>query len=224
MAHFDSPLGSKKITAQPLKEFDVPDESGYIEPTNPVPAAKQRTVSIPSEGELQSFQTRLESQYESPAEFEREIKQAKAAQQASKQGKERLNDGARRRIEMLVGMTRSAREVIIGENTFVLQTLRSKEMREAMMVASEFDGTIQSPFEIRRQLLGRSLKQVAGVDIEQFVGSNSLEARMSFVDEQDDTLLNRLYEEYLTMTREAKDKYAIKTEEEAKEVIDDLKK
>lgn len=224
MAHFDSPLGSKKIMAAPLKEFDVPDESGYVEPSNPIPVAKQRAVSIPSAGELQSFQSRLENQYESPADFEHEMKQAKAAQQAAKQGKERLNDGARRRIEMLVGMTQSAREVVIGENTFVLRTLRAKEMREAMMVASEFDGTIQSPFEIRRQLLGRSLKQVAGVDIEQFVGSSALEARMSFVDEQDDTLLNRLYEEYLTLVREAKDKYAIKTEEEAKEVITDLKK
>lgn len=224
MAHFESPLGSKKITAAPLKEYDVPDESGYVEPTNPVPVAKQRTISIPSEGELQSFRSRLESEYESPAEAEHQLRQAKAAQQASLQGKERLGDGARRRIEMLVGMTRSTREVVIGETTFVLQTLRSKEMREAMMVASEYDGTIQSPFEIRRQLLGRALKQVAGVDIEQFVGSNALEARMSFVDEQDDTLLNRLYEEYLTLVREAKDKYAIKTEEEAKEVINDLKK
>lgn len=224
MPHFDSPIGSKKFASAPLKEFDVPDESGYSEPSNPTPPAKQRNVAVPNEDELVSFQSRLESQEESPAEIERQIKQAKMAQQAARQGKERLNDGARRRIEMLVGMTRSAREVIIGENTFVLQTLKSKEMREAMMAAAEYDGTIQSPFEIRRQLLGRSLKQVAGVDIEQFVGSSALEARFAFVDEQDDTLLNRLYEEYLTLVREAKSKYAIKTEEEAKEVIDDLKK
>ena len=220
MAHFDSPLGSKKIAVAPLKEFDVPDESGYSEPSNPTPIVKQRAVSVPNEEDLRSFQSRIEEQEEAPADFERQVKQAKLA----RQGKERLNDGARRRIEMLVGMTQTIREVVIGENTFSLQTLKAKEMREAMMIASEFDGTIQSPFEIRRQLLARSLRQVAGVDIEQFVGSTSLEARLSFVDEQDDTLLNRLYEEYLTLTREAKDKYAIKTEKDAKGVIEDLKK
>jgi hypothetical protein len=220
MPKFESPLGSKSFSAQPLKEFDVPDESGYSEPSNPIPVPKQRTVAVPNEDDLRSFQSRMEEQEESPAEVERQIKQSKLA----RHGKERLNDGARRRIEMLVGMTRSSREVAIGENTFVLQTLKSKEMREAMMVASEFDGTIQSPFEIRRQLLGRSIKQVAGVDIEQFVGSSALEARFTFVDEQDDTLLNRLYEEYLILVREAKDKFAIKTEAEAKEVIEDLKK
>lgn len=219
MAHFDSPLGSKKIAATPLKEFDIPDESGYSEPANPVPVAKQRNIAIPNEDDVRSFQSRIDEQ-ESPAEFEQQIKQSKLA----RQGKDRMNDGARRRIEMLVGMTRTIREVTIEGNVFSFQSLKAKEMQEAMMAASEFDGTIQSPFEIRRQLLARSLKQVAGLDFNQFLGSTALQARLDFIDEQDDALLNRLYQEYLILAKEAKDKYSIKTEEEAKEVITDLKK
>jgi len=221
MPHYDSPIGSKKFAATPLKEFEISDESGYMEePVNPTPPSKQRTVAVPNEDELRAFQSHLQIQDE-PAELEKQIRQAKEMRRS---GKERLNEGAKRRIEMLVGMTRTIREVVIGENAFVLQTLKGKEMREAMTSAAEFDGTIQASFEIRRQLLGRSLKQVAGVDIESFVNSSELSARLNFIDEQDDALLNRLYSEYLLMTKEADEKFAIKTEKDAKEVIDDLKK
>ena len=140
-------------------------------------------------------------------------------------GKERLNDGARRRIEILIGMTRTTREVDLLEgNVFILQTLRSKEMREAIMAAAEYDGTVQSPFEIRKQLLARSLVQVAGVEVAQFVGSNTLEARMALVDDLDESLLNRLFDEYQKMVDESRDKFALKTVADAQEVVEDLKK
>jgi hypothetical protein len=97
-------------------------------------------------------------------------------------------------------------------------------MREAIMAAAEFDGTVQSPFEIRRQLLARSLVQVAGLDVAQFVGSNELGARLELIDDLDEALLNRLYDEYLEMVRESREKYTIKSEQDAKEVVEDLKK
>jgi hypothetical protein len=139
-------------------------------------------------------------------------------------GKERLGDGAKKRIEMLIGMTRHTHSAEIDGNIYNFQTLKSKEMRDALTAAAEFDGSVQSPFEIRKQLLARSLTQVAGVAIEQFIGDDSLDAKLLFIDELDDTLLNRLYDEYLILAREAKEKYSIKTSEEAKEVIEDLKK
>jgi hypothetical protein len=125
---------------------------------------------------------------------------------------------------MLLEMTRSNREVDLNGNVFILQTLRSKEMREAMMAASEFDGTVQSPFEIRRQLLSRSLISLAGIEFAQFVGSDSLEAKLELIDSLDEAILNRLFDEYSALVRESRDKYAIKTDEVAKEVAEDLKK
>src|SRR5262249_15194992 len=129
MPHYDSPLGSKKIAAAPLKEFDVPDESGYVEPTNPIPTAKQRTISIPNEDAIQSFQSRME---DNTATIEQEVRQAR---EAKRTGKERLNEGAKRRAEMLLGMTRSFREFKVGEYVFVLQSLKSKEARDAFVAA-----------------------------------------------------------------------------------------
>jgi hypothetical protein len=159
---------------------------------------------------------------EDPNDIERDFKQAREIKKSN--GKERLNEGAKRRIEMLIKMTSDSREVDINGNIFILQTLRSKEMREAIMAASEFDGTVQSPFEIRRQLLARSLSQIAGVDASQFVGSNDLESKLAFVDELGESLLNRLYDEYLILVKESREKYSIKNDADVKEVLEDLKK
>ena len=148
----------------------------------------------------------------------------RATREARKNNKERLNDGAKRRIEILLGMTRSTREVTIGKNTFIFQSLKSKEISQAYMAAAEFDGTIQGPFEIRRQLLARSLTNISNIEFEQFIGSKSMEDKLLFIDEMDHALLSRLHNEYLELEKESRDKFAIKTEEDTKEVLEDLKK
>jgi hypothetical protein len=229
MPNFKSPLGNKQFAGQPMREFDVPDESDadmtpVMRQRGPSPHGPQPPVDVNAaiafQQRMQAMQE-LEPSFEESAEIERQIRDAR---EARKSGKERLNDGAKRRIEMLVGMTRSNREVDLEGNMFVLQTLRSKEMREAIMAASEFDNTVQFPFEMRRQFLGRALIQVAGVDVAQFVGSNTLEAKLQLIDDLPESLLNRLYDEYTLLVKESSDKFAIKTEDDAKEVGEDLKK
>lgn len=214
---FDSEIGGRSFEGSSLKEFDVPDESGYQEPK---PVMQQL-----DENGIREFQKRMNQINngfsQDDMEFEKEVR---AAREAKKTGKERLNDGAKRRIEMLIGMTRLTREVDIDGNTYLLRTLKSKDMRAALFAASEYDGTIQSPYEIRKQLLGRSLIQVAGIDIEQFIGSDQLEHKFLFIDELDESLLTRLYDEYVILAKESKEKYTIKNQDEMNEVAEDLKK
>lgn len=219
MANFESPIGNKSFSGQPMKEFNVPDETGFT-PKSPVP----QMVPL-SENDIRAFQARLDQQFNTeekdPIEVEREIR---AAREARRTGKERLNGGSIRRIEMLIGMTRLTREVEIEGNSFVFRSLKGKEMREAATAASEFDGTVQLPYEIRRQLLARSISSIAGIELEQFIGSSTLDSKLLFVDELDEALSSRLYNEYVILSIEAKEKYSIKTVEEAQEVSDDLKK
>jgi len=225
MPEFKSPLGNRKFAGPQFREVDVPDESSgppqYVRPPQPqeVPVINQR--------EMMEFQERMGMgpDFAPPtsemAEMEREIK---AAKDARRRGQERLGDAAKRRIEMLIGMTRTTRGFDLDGHQYVLQTLKSGELRSAILAASQFDGTVESPFEIRRQLVARSLVQIAGVEVEQFLGSNTIEARLEFMEELDHYLLSRLYDEYLAMVNEARDKYAIKNETDAKEVVEDLKK
>lgn len=212
MPNFESPIGNKKIQSQPLRELDVPDESGYTKPIqNFGPPIDQES--------LNDFQTRMGAGSQAE-EVESEFKMARDA----KRGKERLSDGARARIEKLIGMVRGTHSVVIEDVEYSFQTLKTKEMRNAMLSASEFNNTVQFPYELRKQILARSLIKVAGAEIEQFLNSNALEAKLLFLDELDEELSNRLYQEYLQMAQNIKNRYAIVTTEDAKEVVENLKK
>jgi hypothetical protein len=231
MPNFDSPISSRKFASQPMREIEVPDETGLPQQPNHGPQQPQFAPSVTrrygtpmSEQDMLEFQERVNSTMDPEANLSDMEREFKRAREDKLRSSTQLNDGARRRIEMLIGMTRVTRECEIEGNIYVLQTLKGKEMRSAILAASEFDGTVQSPFEIRRQMIARSLVKVANVPIEQFVGSSSLQSRFDFVDDLDDTLLNRLMEEYSLLTKEAKEKYALITPEQVKEVAEDLKK
>lgn len=164
--------------------------------------------------ELSEFKNRLDKA-EKNAYVEKPIEQFQ---------KERLSDGAKRRIEMLCGMLRLTRIVKFNENEFLLQTLKSGEIRESLSKSVPFDGTFHFAYEIRRQLLSRSLSKISGIDVCDFIGSDDINLKLKFIDELDEDFLNRLYIEYNELTKESREKYSIKTEEEVKEVIEDLKK
>lgn len=229
MPSFDSPLGSKKLPSQSLREFDIPDETGLTQDQVVNPVFRKKAAMPPlDEVALQNFQQRIDREFEhygpDPIEIEREFRESREAKKAKVAGKEKLNDGAKKRLEMLLEMTRTTHEINIDGTIFTLQTLPGKSMREAIMSASEFDGTVQSPFEVRKQFLARSLINIGGTTFSQFVGSENLEIKLVFIDELHEPLLNRLYNEYLNMAEIAKDKYSIKNENDAREIIDNLKK
>lgn len=225
MPKFRSPLGDKEFSGPTMKEFDVPDGNEEIEEApsmrmrGPALHDPQDPVDVRSAME---YQQRLNQRSaEDKAELERQFR---AAREAKRTGKERLNEGAKRRIEMLIGMTRHSREFEVGDTKFAIQSLRSIEMRDSIVAAAEFDGTVQFSFEIRRQLLARAITAVADIEIDQFLGSTSLESKLQFIDLLDESLLNRVYAEYLAMIQESKEKFSIKSAAEAKEVVEDLKK
>lgn len=227
MPEFDSPLGKKKVAGQPMREFNVPDESEFVENSvNPVFNAQRARASAgnmpppPSPFNTEAMYGNLPSEQDLAA-AEREIQAARAAKRS---GKERLSEGAKKRIDMLLGMTRTTRQCEVEGVTFVLQSLKAKEMREAIILASQFDGNVQSPFEIRKQFLARSIVQVGDIDINQFIGSEDFESKLAFIDELDESLSNRLYDEYVALVKDARGKFSIKNENEVQEVISDLKK
>lgn len=220
MGNFDSPLGKKNFSSQPLREFDVPDGEDNM----PI----HKGAQIMDGNAIRDLQNRLNSSSEerfikesNPSEVEREIM---VARESRRNGMEKISEGAKRRIEMLIGITRNTRDVDIEGNVFTLQTLKSKEMRQALMSVAQYDGTIEGPFEMRKQYLARSITHVAGVDINSFLASDKLETKLSFIDELDEPLLNHLYSEYLELTKIAREKYSVKSDEDVKEVLEDLKK
>jgi len=224
MPKFDSPIGSKQFQGQPMRDLSVSDDSGYDQP----PPRQARHVHEPmpefDERAMREFQSQMQEPGPSIREMSDIEKNIHAAKKAKREGKERLSEGARRRIEILIGMTRLTRDVEIAGQMYKLQTLTSQELRDAIVATAEFDGSVQFIFENRKQLLARAVTVVAGVPIDQFLHSDELEAKLEFIELIDHALLHRLYSEYVSVVQEAQAKYSPKTEEQAKEVVEDLKK
>lgn len=147
------------------------------------------------------------------------------AREEKKTGKQRVTDYGKNRIEMLLGMTRDIRQVPINDNLFfTLQTLKSTEIRKVLSEAAAYGGTVEYAFELRRQYLARSVTHVCGVELFQFLGNDDFKNVLFFIEEMGEPLLNRLFDEYNILDEENKSKYAIKTPEQARELVEDLKK
>lgn len=237
MVTFKSDLTNQDMSVAQLRQFDVPDESGEIEEdTDPIAALNARMISrgLPPLSEDLVKQMRQQQSAAQPVAVPKKTnefkelaeleKAAKDARIAKNTGRSKLSAAAKHRIEILCGMSRLTTEVKIEENTFVLRNLKSKELQEAISKAAEYDGTVDSTFEIRNQLLSRSLYQVADMEVGLFLGDDSVEARLEFLSELDEPVVSVLYDEYVKLANLTKNKYAIKTEKEAAEVAEDLKK
>jgi hypothetical protein len=72
--------------------------------------------------------------------------------------------------------------------------------------------------------LARSLIEIAGASIDQFLSSSDLEVKLDFIEDLPHALFSRLYNEYVALDNEAQTKFAMKSETEVKEVVEDLKK
>lgn len=222
MPKFESPIGTKQFPNQPMRDLSVPDETQF-----PPPQMRQQQYQAPpviDEASMREFNSRMQPPVPQMREMSVAEQEMLAAKKAQREGKQRLSEGARRRIEMLIGMTRLTRDVEIGGQMYKLQTLTSQELRDAVTASAEFDGSVQFIFENRKQLLARSLVVVAGLDIDQFLNSSDLQTKLDFIEALDHALLLRLFTEYNSLAKEAQDKYNPKTEAEVKEVAEDLKK
>ncbi len=236
MPKFDSPITNKIVTTTPLQEFSVPDESQATSSIDfetidrhrvdrGLPPLDDNTKRAMYANQVQNQAPRqsVPSIPSGPSfeELERQVTETKKAQYS---GNLRLNDAARKRTEILCGVSRGTREVDIDGNKYTLRTLKGKEHRAAIVAAAEWDGSAHAAFEIRKQFLARAIVQVTGYDLGLFLGDNSIEARLEFIDELEEPMLNKLYSEYLTMVQETQNKYFPQTEAQVKEVMEDLKK
>jgi hypothetical protein len=197
MPNYESSITNKKFAAPDMRELEIPDASGYHVPQN------------------------LMNNDENLAETERHFQEARRAKIT---GKERLSEGAKKRINMLIGVSRTTRNVELDGNIWELQSLKGKEIQDSLMSSAQYDGTVQFSYEMRKQLLSRSISSIGGVDINTFLSSNDFNDKLNLIDELDDSLLMRLYDEYVLMSKDSRDKYAIKNEADAKELVEDLKK
>lgn len=137
----------------------------------------------------------------------------------------KITDHAKKRTELLANIGRLTKDVEIEGYIFSLRTLKTKEAREATLSIFNCANDAEAAFELRKQSLARSLYQINGQPLDLILGGVGLEHRLNFIEEElEDTIMNKLYNEFLNLRQESRDKYGVQTEEEVKEVMEDLKK
>lgn len=187
---FDSPLGSKQNTnqsQQPRKTFTVTDDTDF---------------DIPGLPDLQpGVQVEL-----SPQQFNA----MQAAKQTAKAVQSKPTSEAKQRIELLTGIGRMTKEVVIDDHKFELQSLKAREMKEAVQVAANVIDSSQTVFELRAQQLARSLVRIDDHPVGLVLGTDSLEMRLYFINECEEKVVNILYSAFSDMSKEQDEKYGLK--------------
>lgn len=138
----------------------------------------------------------------------------------------KITDVAKKRIEILANIGKLTKDVEIGGYSFTIKTLKAKETREAAVATFATSLTqIEASYEARKQQLARSIIKIDGQNIEDIIGGASLEDKIKFIEEHlEDVVVEKLWNEFVSLKEESKTKYGINTQKDSEEVSEDLKK
>lgn len=212
MAEIDSPLGKKTFTSTPRRILTVENTEDDFGPADLGPPDNYFPDNFP--------QMQPGVPVELTADQFRDL-QAKRAQILAAQKK--ASPDARQRIDILTGIGRITKEFSLDGHTFVIQSLKARDLREIIVEASKVSN-IEVNFVLRAQTLARSLIKIDGHEVGLVIGNNTLEARLALLDELDEGTLSYIHQQYSEMNKEHQEKFGIKNEEDAKEVVEQVKK
>ncbi len=138
--------------------------------------------------------------------------------------KNKLGEHAKKRVEILADIGRLTRDVTVGGITFSLRTLKNREARETTTSIMKCPNDLDASYELKRQTLARSIFQVDGRDIEEALGGTSFDLKLALVDEMEEVVIIKLYNEFHKMRDDVVSQYGILSEKDVKEVVADVKK
>lgn len=152
---------------------------------------------------------------------------------------QRVDNGTKRRIEILLGIGRAFLDVKIdspgGFAVYTLRTLKSKEKKHVMGLAEELERfraekqkLMEKGYDLRNQTLAYSICSIDGIDIDTIldISGRSQEERdaikLAFSGELDDSVAEHLYSKFQELS--VSNRIEFKTANQAKEVAEQIKK
>ena len=156
-----------------------------------------------------------------------EMQEIEEMRNKSRDMQTRVSPEARNILEFLSGIGRMEESVVIETTKFTLQSIKSGEQEEVFEVIADLGNvsTIKLQFEIRAQTLARALYAIDDQPFGLVIGSNYMKDRVAATRQFDENVADYLYKWYQEhIVKKAQDKYGVKTEEDAQEVIESIKK
>jgi hypothetical protein len=204
MPEIKSPI-SRSVTStdKNFRTFEVHDESGHEAPeysSSVVHETRSHTRDV----------SEVEADY-------------RAARRAKVTGQSPLTEYGRERVEVLTGLGRKTKAVTVEGVTFLLRTLSGKEQRSCVAAANKVP-TIEALFEGRKHQLAYAIIQVDGQDLDLVLGTNDFNAKLSFIEEMEENIIDHIYDKFSDLNAEVKKQFAPKSDKEVQEVVEDIKK
>lgn len=209
MSEVKSPLGKKSFASGPRKILTVTDDSFDDVPM--IPQQPGRQMQEP----MSQQPVRLNVD---------QFNEMQAKRNELRSTQKKSTSESKLRAEILCGIGRLQTEVIAGGSKFVLQSLKSGEMKEVMKLVSQVSIAAEAMFEMRANILARALYTVDDQPIELVLGANSLEDIIDFVNDLQESFVNQLYTSYTSMVKTNDEKFTVKNEADAQEVAEEIKK
>lgn len=206
MPDFNSPLGRRQFAASNQRVLTVPDEEMGL---------NAKTLSA---------QAREIIQEEPQLATEKDIEVIQAARKARMLVNKKITPIAKERIEILTGLGRCIQKIEFEGITFSLRSLKDKEMREVVFMSNTCVNKVDAYFEARLQTLARSIYEIDSQPISLVLSSDKLEDVINWLEDMDEGLVEFIHTHYLDMIKKNKEKFAIKNEDDAKEVVEEIKK
>lgn len=213
MVEINSPLGRRQMAAQQQKVLSVPDESEF-------------SSVHPEHHSYPQHQTPRPEYMPPPAapqvmQHEEYIQ----ARKASIEEKNKINPEAKKRIEFLIGLGRAKRDVPVDGVVFTLQSLSDSQMHDVMMrLSTEAKNNADAAYISRRVSLAHALILIDGQKPEIILGSGALEDKLELFRSMDDEVVGFLYKNYEEISTKQRQKFALKDDKDAQEVVEQIKK
>jgi hypothetical protein len=134
--------------------------------------------------------------------------------------KEVITESRKQKLELLLGLKKVKKSIVIDEYKIVLQNLSSSDMKCVFDKIADKTTMLDQMYYARQAYLAYSLYSFDGELISDLLGEDDgFEMRLSIIENMSDSVVNELYKFY-----ETEIDFQPKNNEEAKEVVSDIKK
>lgn len=186
-------------------------------PTKPI--REFSAIGDPDEMEQPHSNSRLSDPFDLSSEDLEEIKRMRQTKLNPA-----ISHSSKKRIEYLADLGKTTKDVKLGGEVFTLRTLKAKELREASLAMEKAETRVESVFAFRKYCLAFSLMEIDHKDLEILLDIKDLPGRLKLIDDMEENIVIQLFSAYNDLKNEADTKYALKTDNDVKEVAEDLKK
>lgn len=239
MVKFESPVGSRTFESTGMKHFTVENAEDEYAQNTPSQQSAKPAVGMPvrmSPEEAMAMRRRMISEAQSRSGVEDSNTGANVGANERGNSWYQPSKAAKRRIEMLVGIGRQTLDVEVatesGSAVFSLRTLKSKEMRSLVNIASML-AKAEDPdaiYAIREASLALAIYAIDGVPIDVILDTQGLAeparvaARKDFLDDMDEHTLNYIFIKHEELVASSAKQFGVHSAADAKEVAEELKK